>query len=326
MNRLFNDALVSIEFGEVQSFGNMKVLPLFSNQKSELDYLVLSEALDLNLLEIVEVDDDGSVPNLKVINNGKKPIFLLDGEELVGAKQNRVLNTSILLKELSETIVPVSCTEQGRWSYESEVFSDSCVVMSPSVRHHKVQSVSKSLRSNRGAQSDQSKVWQEIDKFSIKADVDSDTGAMRDVFESKQKLLEEYNKAFQFIDKQTGFLVIINNKVVGFDIFSCSNAFQILYPKLLKSYSMDAILSEKGKPNISSKKLIEAFFKLITLSTQSEHKTVGYGKDYRFTGKGTVGSALVHKKTIVHMAFFKNESTENDESISSSGMRRKYRE
>ena len=37
---------------------------------------------------------------------------MLAGEEPVGAKQNRILNTTILLKKHSETTIPVSCTKQ----------------------------------------------------------------------------------------------------------------------------------------------------------------------------------------------------------------------
>jgi len=56
-------------------------------------------------------------------NRGNKPVLLIDGEELADTKQHRVLNTSILLKEASETKIPVSCTERGRWSDASKGFS-----------------------------------------------------------------------------------------------------------------------------------------------------------------------------------------------------------
>jgi hypothetical protein len=36
------------------------------------------------------------VPQLLFINDAMRPVLLLDGEELVGAKQNRVLNLTVL--------------------------------------------------------------------------------------------------------------------------------------------------------------------------------------------------------------------------------------
>ena len=49
-------------------------------------------------------------------------LLMLDGEELVGAKKNRVLNVTVLIAAQSDTVIPVSCVEQGRWSYWSQEF------------------------------------------------------------------------------------------------------------------------------------------------------------------------------------------------------------
>jgi hypothetical protein len=61
-------------------------------------------------------------------------VLILDGEELVGAKQNRIVNTTILVAAGAEIVIPVSCVEQGRWTYKSDAFSSKHRVMSPSIR------------------------------------------------------------------------------------------------------------------------------------------------------------------------------------------------
>ena len=81
--------------------------------------MTLQEALDQQVLEITELDESGSVPELKVTNTAAQYVLLLDGEELMGAKQNRVLNTTILIKPNSETVIPVSCTEQMVITYHN---------------------------------------------------------------------------------------------------------------------------------------------------------------------------------------------------------------
>ena len=63
-----------------------------------------------------EVSRGGSVPELKVVNKSDRMLLILDGEELVGAKQNRIVNTTILIAGNTATVIPVSCVEQGRWS------------------------------------------------------------------------------------------------------------------------------------------------------------------------------------------------------------------
>ena len=91
--------------------------------------------------------------------------LLVDGEELAGAKQNRVLNTSILVKENSEILIPVSCTEQGRWAYASAAFADSGVVMASQVRKNKARSVSENLKAAAAGEHEE---WTEL--FDLRAD------------------------------------------------------------------------------------------------------------------------------------------------------------
>ena len=129
MTEIIKDYLNQFQIGAEQSYKNLAVFPVLSDYVVPFDYLTLDEALFEDLIEVVEIDEGGSVPELKVINKAKVSVLLLDGEELVGAKQNRVVNTTILLKKESETVIPVSCTEEGRWSYVSEEFADSLVAM-----------------------------------------------------------------------------------------------------------------------------------------------------------------------------------------------------
>jgi len=311
--------------GTGQTFENLTVLPLTIHNEDGPDYLTLGQAMSSQLLVITEINEGGSVPDLKVMNKSDHAVLLLDGEELVGAKQNRVLNTTILIKAKSETIVPVSCTEQGRWSYLSEEFADSGTVMSPSVRQFKVRSVSESLRSTGNRHSDQGEVWDEIDKLSLRAGVQSDTSAMRDVHESKKKQLSDYCEAIQLVEGQTGLLVLVSDQVVGLDCISQPSAFAELYPKLLKSYAMDAILSESNHSSKDPIRLAKDFLRDAGSANKTVHDSVGYGQDLRFTGDSIVGSGLQVDQTMIHVAFFCSQASERGNRMSSSRNRRRFR-
>ena len=106
MDPIISNYLSKLEFGDLKVLNNMGVIPLFAAADDSPRYLVLKEALEKRILKITEVSQSGSVPELKVVNKAEIPVLLLDGEELSGAKQNRVLNTTILIKEASETIIP----------------------------------------------------------------------------------------------------------------------------------------------------------------------------------------------------------------------------
>jgi len=235
MEALVKECLEGLQFGGLQTHKNMAVVPLKTGGPPGPEYVTLQEGLAEGHLSVVEVSEGGSVPELKVVNRAEMWVLLLDGEELAGAKQNRVLNTSILLGGVSETVIPVSCTEHGRWSYASREFADSDVVMSPSLRMRKSRSVSESLASERGYRSDQQEVWAQVAHMSRSAGVHSATGAMRDAYRARGVDLEGYLAAFGAEEGQQGLLVMIGGKAVGFDLLSRAEAYGRLHGKLVKT-------------------------------------------------------------------------------------------
>ena len=260
------------------------------------------------VLNISEVSQGGSVPELMVENNADYPVLLLDGEELQGAKQNRVLNATVLLEEYSKTDIPVSCTEQGRWSYNSNFFSDSGVVMNRTARLKKNVSVSDSMRHEGSFRSDQGEIWEEIHKMSSKRAFHSPTAAMKDVFEHSREDMDRYVESFHLQDNQKGFLIGINGEIAGLDYLSSYSAFAELYRKLLKSYVMDALLQDRKKQVKSDPDQARTFLDSIAGAEESVHPSVSYGYDHRYRGSDIIASALVGGGELVHLAAFRIDS------------------
>lgn len=313
---IISEYVDDLEFGETMEYEKMTVMPVIGSPDEGSVYLTLKEALDMNLLKIMEVDDSGSVPELKAINKSELPVLILDGEELVGAKQNRVLNTTVLLKGGSETIIPVSCTEEGRWSYHSREFYDEGSVISHSMRGSKRRSVSHSASMNANFCSDQSSIWNEIRGSINRENLSSPTNAHRDIYRSKLEDITNYLDIFTSQEDQVGILVGIDGNIKGIDTVSSSVAYQSLHDKLLKSYAIEAVLGDEGKKgstsnNANLKKKSKQFIKEIYESNESKLKSIGHGWDHRFESESVLGSALICQNEVIHASFFKNELGRN---------------
>ena len=268
----------------------------------------MQEALDLGVLQITELSQGGSVPQLMAVNKGKSRILIVDGEQLIGAKQDRVVNTTILLAPESKTVIPVSCTEHGRWNYSSREFQSTDYAMSSDIRKKKMRSVSESLKHKSTFESNQGEIWDEVANLNKKAGAQSSTGSMKDGFDAKKKDVEELINAFSIQPHQRGVLVFINGIVVGFEMISREDAFQKLYSKLLRSYAMDAILlTQRPSHRSTISTVANAFIAGIRNCNAESYPSVGLGVDYRFSGNGKIGSGLVVENIPVYLAFYTTE-------------------
>ena len=88
------------------------VVPFFPLRDPVAPHTKLDEALERGL-EIIETQPDGPVPELAV-SNPLDDVLPYDGEELVGAKQHRIFDVSVLVAARSELEIRVWCGKQGR--------------------------------------------------------------------------------------------------------------------------------------------------------------------------------------------------------------------
>jgi hypothetical protein len=325
MGPIIVNYLSKLQLGRLQTFNNMGIVPLFTSINGAPEYISLKEALNENLIAIGEVSRSGSVPELKVVNTSSLSVLLLDGEELAGAKQNRVLNTSILLEGNSEAIIPVSCTEHGRWSYTSATFSDTDFVMSHRLRSEKSRAVTGSLHTGRRYSSDQLHVWAGIERMHRQTGTRSATGALGDVYATKAQELDEYLQAFAYVTRQRGSLVSINGQFVGLDVISRETVYETLHPKLVKSYAMDALVQKKERFDEPSAAKAKTFLQEMWGCKESRFDSPGQGYDYRFEGPRVVGSALVLAQKVIHLAFFRLAESEKGGRVSGYMQRRHFR-
>lgn len=294
---------------------NLTIFPLHLSASSGPEYVTLSSAMASHGLVVKEVSDSGSVPDLLVENPSKQCVLLLDGEELRGAKQNRIINTTLLLAPQSRTTIPVSCTESGRWSYDTPTFSSAKTVMSVKARRKKTRSVSESLKEKALFHSDQGEVWQEVDELNSKVGSQSPTRAMAAAYERLKGELENAVHQIPYTEGQAGLIAFIDGEPAGMDVLSRPEVYAELHDQILHSYAMEALASafEKGQLGKETKGSKQPTVDTLAARTFLERcaaiegeafDSKALGTDWRFVKEPIVGSGLEVEHTWIHMAYF----------------------
>jgi len=291
-----------IQVGDPIHHENLTIFPIFSSGPTadEVDYLLSDEAVGAGCVTVEEINESGSVPTLMVTNSGDQRVLFLEGEELRGAKQNRVLNTSVLIGARTKATIPVSCVEQGRWRFRSHQFAPSENYSSPKLRRKLKQSVSQSLSAGRGHRSDQGAVWTEVDRQMQSHMSSSHTSAMSDTFDSNRDRLEEFRTHMSYAEGATGLAVAIGSTIVAFDLFDKPSTCRKVWDRLLSGFVMDAL--EEGRPAPSPAPAeVDALVKSLEAAAWQESPAVGEGREFRTdTGPNTHASALTFATCMLH--------------------------
>ena len=297
-------ALSNLKLGDPQAWKGLTMFPLLSDVRSSLQYLMLADGLRGGLVTVKEVSRAGSVPDLAVENRSKLPVLILDGEELVGAKQNRVANLTLLIPAQHTVVIPVSCVEQGRWDYEREDFVVTDQLQYARGRTERLASVLHSLAETGERVSDQAQVWHSIAAKAAAMDAASPSRAMSSIFERHAGTLDQYVESVNSLPDQVGAVFMVGKERLGLDLFDQPETFASMLPRLVRSYAVDVI--ERPFSHKSSGRASEArsFLGAVFKASFEDRPALGLGRDLGCVSDRLVAGALLVDEVLVHLAAF----------------------
>jgi hypothetical protein len=224
--------------------------------------------------QAVSYNSGASVNELALVNRSGKKLLLLAGEVVVGGQQDRIVQEDRVIPPVSVPVaLSVFCVEHGRWTPRAASYggggagggrraeapmeapapeSDSPAKFSSlgAVAHPKLRGAAQDKK-------EQSAVWDEVRANNSKLGTVNSTDTYQEVYANKRVAgqVEDYVKALEREVLQPGVVGVVvarNGKPVWADVFASQRIFASYWPKLLKSYVVDAMGDDRddAKPTI----------------------------------------------------------------------------
>jgi ARG/rhodanese/phosphatase superfamily protein len=291
-----------LELGDPDLAGPLAVFPLFGPEPV-LDYISFAEGREQGVV-IKEVESSAAVNDLVVWNPTDVPILLFEGEEVLGAQQNRTFDVTVLVPASERLRVPVSCVEAGRWDHSrhEDAFAPAPQAAYPELRRAKSRQVRERVAAGGEARADQQAVWHHLRLKSALHEAQAPTGAMNDIYEAKRGRLLEFSGGIHRREGQVGALVAIGGKFAVLDYVSRPKVFSALHGALVQGYALDALEGEEAPPPSADE--ARGFISLLTGAEPSERDGIGLGREIRFAQDGLAGSGLVAGSELIQLTVF----------------------
>jgi hypothetical protein len=273
---------------------NLRVYPIQAENSNGLSLATVEQTLSAGQGEFRELKDP-AIDEIVFINRGDEPVLMLDGEEIMGALQNRIIASSTIAEPRSDSRIPVVCAEEGRWD-EIGKFKTG---------NYSYPSLRALLTKSRQARSDvQKKIWQEIDRKISVTKTHSATSSMHDIFDNLSDEIDRYVEDFHSLGQGTiGIIGIAGNRILGCDIFHDLKIYRKVEKKLIKSYALDAL---EYRIKNSDPLDIEGFFKKLAVSI-GKKRTGKKTRHFRIKKDNVSGQALVYQGKTVHVSAFPSD-------------------
>jgi hypothetical protein len=305
--------MLDVSLGSTRQHRSLTVFPLLAPGAQDLPYDLLVDALAGGALRIGEVGE-GTVPTLIAKNEADRVVLVLDGEQLIGARQNRMTNRSILLPPHSATEIPVFCMEQGRWHFESDAMAPTPQHSPAKVRRraretearHVLAYGAPPVSSLREAQGE---VWDDVADTLSALKSPSPTHSLDAAYAAAHDI-DAWLAALPCDDEQVGIVAFVGALPLGMDVIGAPRLYRRLHERLLRGYVMDAIEHEHRAAGIGAAALpapriddAQCYLDTVRAAPRTDSPSVGLGR-YRVLSGDVVGGELVDGERIAHLSAF----------------------
>lgn len=283
---------------------SVTVFPLFlSTPPAPVDYELAQEAITRGGALVDEVSPQGNVARLRVVNNSAKALLFLEGEHLLGAKQNRIVNTTTLVPHKSTLLLPVSCVERGRWQQGSGRRFDPSSCMAPAGLRRVVKaSVTHNVVTRAGFVADQQGVWGCIAQREARLGVHSPTQALQDLFATQQQHLDGYTGSLGYVERACGVAMGVGPRVVSIDLFDRPSTCKHFWGRLLAGTALEALQEHDQLGSVDTRE-VHGVVADVCRSRWFRAPAVGLGDEYRSRDTTQVAaSALAVQGAFVHIS------------------------
>ncbi len=298
----------------VNSSKSLTAIQFIVSDTNSFEYISGNSAIKQNKIEVKELNNSGNVNMLSVINRSNEFVFFSDGDILVGAKQNRTLNTSLLLAPETKETIPVSCVEQGRWAYKSNSFAASEYDVPIEIRRKKSSHVHFSLLNDNGYFADQGQIWNDIHFYSRLNNASSSTS---DLYEMKMKSYSQYQEELNTIPvspESSGICFFVNDRLLSVEVFNRSSIYFEYFPKRLHSaFEFGMRVKPKNVPEVEIVEKFQDFMDSIDNANAKIFPAVSSGTEKRFKTANIEGFQLLYNNLLIHMILFNSAKTNRDE-------------
>ncbi|WP_354699011.1 hypothetical protein DSM112329_04712 [Paraconexibacter sp. AEG42_29] len=300
-----------IRVGPAQTSGPLTVYPLFRGGEPRLEYRSFAQAVAEGFV-IHEVPGGASVNDLMVTNPLDVAVLLYDGEEVLGAQQNRTLDLTVVVPAGARLTIPVSCVEAGRWdgTRHADGFVPAPQAAYPSLRRMKAQQSTLAGAAGLQPRADQAAVWAEVGAKAERRGAPAATGATHDVFENDRPRLDAIAAGVARQDGQVGAVAVIGGQAAVLDYVSRSDVWAALHGPLVQGYALDALDQTGARVAMHVGEAVDRDWVqgwangLLSVRDVPTRRGVGLGQSFAIDGCDSAAAGCVHDGELIQLSAF----------------------